>query len=147
MNDLEIKQGQIWQSKLFPAQKVRVNLVFGDTVFFNFLGSKEGSDCSKKIFRAFYESCQVSVNYKYDSTREKGEQNNQVNHPKHYTSDPSGVECIEISENWSFCLGNALKYLWRSGKKDADTSIQDLEKAIWYIQREIARQKKLKNTH
>ena len=70
-----------------------------------------------------------------------------VNHPKHYTSDPSGVECIEISENWSFCLGNALKYLWRSGKKDADTSIQDLEKAIWYIQREIARQKKLKNTH
>ena len=147
MNDLEIKQGQIWQSKLFPAQKVRANLVFVDTVFFNFLGSKEGSDCSKKIFQTFYESCQVSANYKYDSTHEKGEQNNQVNHPKHYTSDPSGVECIEISENWSFCLGNALKYLWRSGKKDADTSIQDLEKAIWYIEREIARQKKLKNTH
>lgn len=70
--------------------------------------------------------------------------NDPVNHPKHYTSDPSGVECIEISENWSFCLGNALKYLWRSGKKDSNADIEDLEKAIWYIQREIARQKKLK---
>lgn len=76
-----------------------------------------------------------------------GQKHDQVNHPKHYTSDPSGVECIEISENWSFCLGNALKYLWRCGKKDSNADIEDLEKAIWYIQREIARQKKLKNTH
>lgn len=73
-----------------------------------------------------------------------GQKYDPVNHPKHYTSDPSGVECIEISENWSFCLGNALKYLWRSGKKDSNADIEDLEKAIWYIQREIARQKKLK---
>lgn len=67
-----------------------------------------------------------------------------VNHPSHYTSDPSGIECIQISENWSFCLGNALKYLWRNGKKDADADIQDLEKAIWYIQREIERKKRVK---
>lgn len=67
-----------------------------------------------------------------------------VNHPSHYTSDPSGIECIQISENWSFCLGNALKYLWRNGKKDADTDIQDLQKAIWYIQREIERKKRVK---
>ncbi|AZQ92382.1 DUF3310 domain-containing protein [Moraxella catarrhalis] len=67
-----------------------------------------------------------------------------VNHPSHYISDPSGIECIQISENWSFCLGNALKYLWRNGKKDADTDIQDLEKAIWYIQREIERKKRVK---
>ena len=66
-----------------------------------------------------------------------------VNHPSHYTSDESGIECIEVSENWSFCLGNALKYLWRNGKKDGEPSIKDLEKAKWYIQREIDRQKRI----
>lgn len=59
--------------------------------------------------------------------------------PDHYQSDPSGVQCIEISENWSFCLGNALKYMWRSGKKDSSKNIEDLQKAIWYIEREISR--------
>ena len=59
--------------------------------------------------------------------------------PSHYQSDPSGVQCIEISENWSFCLGNALKYMWRSGKKDSSKNIEDLQKAIWYIEREISR--------
>ena len=69
--------------------------------------------------------------------------NDAVNHPSHYTSDESGIECIEVSENWSFCLGNALKYLWRNGKKDGEPSIKDLEKAKWYIQREIDRQKRI----
>lgn len=59
--------------------------------------------------------------------------------PDHYQSDPSGVQCIEISENWSFCLGNALKYMWRSGKKDSSKNIEDLQKAVWYIEREISR--------
>lgn len=142
MNDLEIKQGQIWQNKLVPAQKVRVNLVFGDTVFFNFLGSKEVCDCSKKIFQTFYESCQVSINYKYDSTHEKDEQNDPVNHPKHYTSHPSGVECITITRHHNFAIGNAIKYLWRAGLKDGNSDIQDLKKAIWYIQDEIERLEK-----
>ena len=65
--------------------------------------------------------------------------NDAVNHPSHYTSDNSGIECIEVSENWSFCLGNALKYLWRAGLKDGNSDIQDLKKAVWYIEREIAR--------
>ena len=65
-----------------------------------------------------------------------------VNHPPHY-KDASGIECIEVSENWSFCLGNALKYLWRNGKKDGEPSVKDLEKAKWYIQREIDRQKRI----
>lgn len=68
-----------------------------------------------------------------------------VNNPAHYKSDPSGIECIQISENWSFCLGNALKYLWRNGKKDGEPSIKDLEKAKWYIEREIDRQKRINN--
>lgn len=58
-----------------------------------------------------------------------------VNHPKHYTTHPSGVECIQITEHMGFCLGNAIKYIWRADlKQDA---IEDLKKAAWYLQREI----------
>jgi hypothetical protein len=65
--------------------------------------------------------------------------NDMVNHPKHYTSHPSGVECIEITRHYCFSIGNAIKYLWRAGLKaeqgmqDRQKEIQDLEKAIWYI--------------
>lgn len=62
-----------------------------------------------------------------------------VNHPSHYTSDPSGVECIQITRHRSFNIGNAIKYLWRAGLKDSDATIQDLEKAVFYIKDEIAR--------
>lgn len=62
-----------------------------------------------------------------------------VNHPSHYTSHPSGIECIQITEHMGFCLGNAIKYLWRA---DLKGGVQDLEKAKWYIEREIARRRK-----
>jgi hypothetical protein len=66
-----------------------------------------------------------------------------VNHPKHYTSHPSGVECITVVEYLTYNIGNAIKYLWRSPMKHKGTStsteIQDLQKAIWYINREIER--------
>lgn len=60
-----------------------------------------------------------------------------VNHPPHYTSHPSGVECITITEHMGFNLGNAIKYIWRSDLKG--DSIEDLKKAAWYVEREIAR--------
>ena len=63
----------------------------------------------------------------------------QVNHAPHYTSDPSGVECIQITRHRNFNIGNAFKYLWRAGLKDEKKTIQDLEKAIFYIQDEIKR--------
>jgi hypothetical protein len=63
--------------------------------------------------------------------------NDNVNHPKHYTSHPSGVECIEVTEHLNFCIGNAIKYLWRAGLKGEQ--VEDLRKARWYIDREIAR--------
>jgi hypothetical protein len=63
-----------------------------------------------------------------------------VNHPKHYTQHPSGVECIQVTEHMSFCLGNAIKYIWRADLKN--DAIEDLEKAQWYITREIAKRKK-----
>ena len=63
--------------------------------------------------------------------------NDNVNHPKHYTQHPSGVECIEITEHMNFCLGNAVKYIWRASLKGNE--VEDLRKARWYISREIAR--------
>ena len=60
-----------------------------------------------------------------------------VNHPKHYTEHPSGVECIQITQHMNFCLGNAIKYIWRSDLKN--DAIEDLQKAVWYINREIVR--------
>jgi len=63
-----------------------------------------------------------------------------VNHPSHYKGHPSGIECIQVTEHMGFNLGNAVKYIWRCDlKKDA---IEDLEKAAWYIQREIAKRKR-----
>ena len=67
-------------------------------------------------------------------------QNDPVNHPKHYTSHLSGVECIAITEHMNFNTGNAMKYLWRH-TEHADP-IQQLEKARWYIDREIDRLKR-----
>ncbi len=67
-------------------------------------------------------------------------EHDEVEHPKHYTSSPSGIECIDVVEHLPFCRGNAIKYLWRAGQKgegDAAT-IRDLEKARWYVEREIA---------
>ncbi len=64
-----------------------------------------------------------------------------VNHPQHYNEMPNGVECIDIVENMTFNLGNAMKYLWRVGLKGAFE--EDCRKAIWYIEREIQRQKNI----
>lgn len=67
----------------------------------------------------------------------KGVQPDLVNHPPHYTNHPSGIECIQITEHMGFNLGNALKYIWRADLKD--DALEDLRKAAWYIDREIAR--------
>jgi len=68
------------------------------------------------------------------------DQNDPVNHPKHYTEHPSGVECIQITEHMNFCLGNAVKYIWRADLKH--DAIEDIEKAIWYLQRELTKRRK-----
>ena len=68
-----------------------------------------------------------------------------VNHPPHYTSDPSGVECIQIVRHRNYNVGNAIKYLWRAGLKESEgkstleKQIEDLNKAIFYIKDEIER--------
>ena len=60
-----------------------------------------------------------------------------VHHPKHYTSHASGIECIQITEHMGFNLGNAMKYIWRADLKH--NAVEDMKKAVWYIQREIAK--------
>jgi hypothetical protein len=71
--------------------------------------------------------------------------NDQVNHPKYYTSDPSGIECIDITRHRNFNIGNAIKYLWRAGLKEdkdrklIDKQVEDLNKAVWYLVDEIHR--------
>jgi len=63
-----------------------------------------------------------------------------VNHPKHYTDTPFGMEVIEITDKYDFSVGNALKYILRAGKKG--DAIEDLEKAIWYLNHKIELMKK-----
>lgn len=63
-----------------------------------------------------------------------------INHPPHYMDHPSGVECIEITEHLNFNLGNAIKYIWRADLKGND--LKDLDKARWYITREIQRRRR-----
>ena len=61
--------------------------------------------------------------------------NDAVEHPKHYTSHPSGINCIQVTEHMGFNLGNAIKYVWRADLKH--DAIEDLRKAKWYIEREL----------
>lgn len=63
-----------------------------------------------------------------------------VNHPPHYNSHPSGVECIEIIRSMNFNIGNAFKYLYR--RENKDNLAQDIKKSIWYINDEIAKRNK-----
>ena len=76
---------------------------------------------------------------------DKEQKADNVNHPAHYNSHPSGIECIEIARHHNFNIGNTIKYLWRAGLKseegmeDTDKQVEDLNKAIWYIKDEIKR--------
>ncbi len=63
-----------------------------------------------------------------------------IDHPAHYNANPSGVEAIDVIEHMTFNIGNAVKYLWRAGFKK--NRIEDLKKAQWYVNREIAKEQK-----
>lgn len=65
------------------------------------------------------------------------EKKEMVNHPSHYTK--GGIEAIDVIEAWelNFCLGSAVKYIARAGRKDPEKLVEDLKKAAWYINRQI----------
>lgn len=76
-----------------------------------------------------------------ENRQEEPKKNDPVNHPAHYTD--GNIEVIDFIEDkgFGYNLGNAIKYISRAGKKSKDTEIQDLEKAAWYLNREITRLK------
>ena len=67
--------------------------------------------------------------------------NDNVNHPSHYTV--GNIEVIDVIENYKlgYHLGNAIKYILRAGRKDPNKYEEDLQKAIWYLNREIEKHK------
>lgn len=81
--------------------------------------------------------------YKYeleDGSIKIVENSDNVSHPPYYTDGWSnGAEVIDLTEHLSFCAGNVVKYVCRAGRKDPDKYVEDLEKARWYLDREIAR--------
>lgn len=69
-----------------------------------------------------------------------------VNHPNHYGGEDNIYEAIKVIEAWdlNFKLGNTLKYISRAGKKNNSELLQDLEKSLWYLNREINKIKEVK---
>lgn len=63
----------------------------------------------------------------------------EINHPSYYNNGK--IEVIDFIEDkqLNFALGNAVKYICRAGKKDPATAVEDLEKALWYLDREVER--------
>ena len=77
------------------------------------------------------------IEWLYSEVPEDTSEGDQVNHPSHYTDGK--IEVIDYIEDkgFGFCLGNAIKYISRAGKKDQNKEVEDLQKAIWYINRKI----------
>lgn len=86
-----------------------------------------------------YCPCEDFVKAEITEGHEEVEPDN-VNHPAHY-QHYKGLEVIDFTEQMNFNRGNAVKYIARAGIKNPDTEIEDLEKAQWYITREIERLK------
>lgn len=118
-------------SKRDQTGEIVVSVKFNGLIYMKVSGESTFYKCTQETFAKWF-SPHIGVEPKKPDP---------VNHPKHYTSHKSGVECIQIAEHYNFCRGNALKYLWRAGEKGNE--IEDLKKAAWYIQREIQRLEKM----
>lgn len=132
------RDGDVWvfdsldKEKLFPliAKCRNVRTAFTTTGHYPY-GDKNGNDLIAMQYQDIDEE-------RADIVAQNGNDGlhyDAVNHPKHYTNHPSGIECIQITEHMGFNLGNAVKYIWRADLKG--DAIEDLKKAAWYINREI----------
>ena len=103
------------------------------------------SDYLAVVHSSYSYSGQLFANQIDSNLSNIGKNCDSVNHPKYYNSNPSGVECIDIVRHMNFNIGNAVKYLFRNGlkheegKDDKIKQIEDLQKAIFYINDEIKR--------
>lgn len=101
----------------------------------------------KDYYLKMNNECQATVFPTVDITEQKTD-HDPVNHPTHYTSHPSGIECIDIAKWYDFCIGNCIKYIWRAGLKksatlsDKEKELEDLKKARWYLDKEIQEKEK-----
>ena len=62
----------------------------------------------------------------------------EMSHPSYYCWIPD-IECIDVAKHFSYCLGAAIKYIWRAGRKNSESAISDLKKAREYLTYEIER--------
>ena len=76
---------------------------------------------------------------------DKGTQHNNVNHPNHYANGRIEVMYFIEYKGLGFHLGNAVKYISRAGRKNPDKTVEDLRKAVWYINRQIHRSECVEN--
>lgn len=91
--------------------------------------------CNRECADLELELCPYCLGKKpLDIPKEKVFSDTDKINPSHYRSHPSGIECIEVTRHMSFNIGNAIKYLWRF---DLKNGVEDLKKAVWYIQDEI----------
>lgn len=129
-----IKAGQLY--KHTPTGIVRrVVLADNNRVTFKEDATSKYSYCNIEDFKKFWKP------YKEDNKTS----NNKVNHPSHYTwlKDLCGIEVIDITRHMDFNLGNSIKYILRSGHKKEEgytnkqKTIEDLKKAVWYLNDEI----------
>jgi hypothetical protein len=72
-------------------------------------------------------------------TKKQKKNKEQVNHPDHYGGANNTYEAIKVIDAWdlNFSLGNTVKYISRAGKKDKEKELEDLNKALWYLQHHI----------
>lgn len=133
MNDIKI--GQFYQHT--PTGIVRrVVLADNNRVTFTEDATSCYSHCSIKDFKKYWRP--------YEAPNDKAH-DDKVNHPSHYTwlKDLCGIEVIDITRHMDFNLGNSIKYILRSGHKkeegytDKQKTIEDLKKAMWYLNDEI----------
>ena len=102
-----------------------------DDVYYHCVKVKEADE---KVQRAIYLLENLSDN---KESKELKESKEQVDHPSHYNQGKFEVIDVIESEHFDFHLGNAFKYLSRAGKKDPSKFIEDLEKALWYLNRSL----------
>ena len=95
------------------------------------------TSCGAAQPASLYELCDAC----YSKENRENTKLEAVDHPKHY-NQIKGVECIDVVEQMSFNLGNAMKYIWRC--EDKVDKIEDLKKAVWYLQREIEKTERAK---
>ena len=142
MNDIIV--GQVYQHTPTGVKR-KVTFVCDNYVLLDdYINGKNNIYCPKKTFLKYYKEDTKEDNEEGNKENNK-ENDDKVNHPPHYTwlKDLCGIEVIDITRHMDFNLGNSIKYILRSGHKkeegytDKQKTIEDLKKAIWYLNDEI----------